>query len=84
MGTVSMAEYPKIGTAQSTSIDETGMTQSIREDQASLSDEVRNDPDIGQVTGPEQKGGCRPFKSCKGSFEMHVGWKSSTDQARGS
>jgi hypothetical protein len=42
-----MVEYSKIGTAQSTSIDETRMTQAIRQDQASLSDEVWNDADIG-------------------------------------
>jgi hypothetical protein len=42
-----MAEYSKIGTAQSTSIDEARMTQSIRQDQAALPDEVWNDADIG-------------------------------------
>jgi hypothetical protein len=79
-----MAKYPKIGTAQSTSIDETGMTQSISQDQASLSDEVWNDADICQITGPEQKGGCRSFKSREGSFEVHMRRESSTDQARSS
>jgi hypothetical protein len=46
MGAVSMAEYPKLSTAQSTSIDEAGMTQSIRQDQTSLPDETWNNADI--------------------------------------
>ena len=44
------------------------MTQSIRQDQASLPDEVRDKADIGQITGPEQQGGFRPFKPRKGGF----------------
>ena len=79
MCTVSMAEYSKIGTAQSTSVDETGMTQSIRQDQAALPDEVRNDADVGKVTGPKQKGGFRPFKRREGGFEVRMGRKGSTD-----
>jgi hypothetical protein len=74
-----MAEHSKIGAAQSTSVDETGMTQSISQNQAALPDEARNDADISQITGPEQKGGLRPFKRREGGFKERVGRKGSTD-----
>lgn len=60
------------------------MTQSIRQDQASSPDEVRNDPDIRQITGSEQKGGLRPLKSRERGFEVRMGRKSSADQSRSS
>ena len=84
MCTVSMAKYSKIGTAQSTSVDETRVTQSIRQNQASLSDEVWNNADIGKITSPEQQRGFCPLKRREGGFEMRMGRKGSTDQARSS
>lgn len=82
MCAVPVVEHSKVGMAQSTTVDEARVAESIRQNEPPLSDEVRNDADIGQVPRSKENGGFRSLKRRKGRFEIGVGRKRSTDQAR--
>ena len=82
MGTIPMTKNSEIGTAQPAAIDQAGMAKSICQNETFFPDHGRDDSQVRQIAGPEHERRLSLLEGGKSSFQVHMGRKSSTYQAR--